>query len=163
RRPGIACSPPTRCAGWPTPRTSTASSPASPSWTSRPGQTASARASWKRCNRSWPSAGCRSSGTNARWSAGSLCSRLAAPRRRRGRVEAAALGGLCQAAEAAGRLDLTRFLLRVLSRLLTEEATAERWLEGLRDRGPTMAERLQTARDALVLLGQLRTLRRWAV
>ncbi|HYT94891.1 MAG TPA: hypothetical protein VEL76_39605 [Gemmataceae bacterium] len=78
------------------------------------------------------------------------------------RSQAQALDPLFKAVETAGRLDLTRFLLEALQHLLPPEATADRWLEGLRERGPTMAERTKTARDALMLLRRLQTMRRWA-
>ncbi len=79
-----------------------------------------------------------------------------------GRSQGQALDAFFTALEASGRRDLARFLLVTLSRLLTEDATAQRWLDGVQDRGPTMAERVQTGRAALVLLRQLQRLRRWA-
>jgi hypothetical protein len=79
-----------------------------------------------------------------------------------GRAQGEALGAYLDAIDAAGRRDLGRFLLAALARLLPEGATAERWLGGLKDRGPTMALRVETARAALVVLRQLGRLRQWA-
>jgi hypothetical protein len=76
--------------------------------------------------------------------------------------QARVLDPLFKAVEEAGRLDLTRFLLAVLARLLHPDTTADRWLAGLKERGPTMGDRTKTARDALVLLQRLQTMRRWA-
>jgi hypothetical protein len=78
------------------------------------------------------------------------------------RAQTVVLDALFKAVEAAGRLDLTRFVLAALTPMLSADAGPERWLEGLKDRGPTMAERTKTARDALMLLRRLQTMRRWA-
>jgi hypothetical protein len=79
-----------------------------------------------------------------------------------GQKQGQALGAFLDAIDAAGRRDLARFLLAVLQKLLTEGASAERWLAGLRDRGPTIAQRTETGRAALILLRQLGRLRDWA-
>ena len=49
---------------------------------------------------------------------------------------------IIEALEGAGRRDLARFLLPVLLQMLSEDAGADRWLGGLGDRGPTIAERV---------------------
>jgi hypothetical protein len=79
-----------------------------------------------------------------------------------GRAQGQVLGAFLDAIDAAGRRDLARFLLAVLAQRLTEGATAERWLGGLKERGPTMAMRTETGRAALVVLRQLGRLRQWA-
>jgi hypothetical protein len=78
------------------------------------------------------------------------------------RSQSVVLDALFKAIEGAGRLDLTRFVLKTLAHLLPADATSERWLVGVKDRGPTMAERTKTARDALILLRRMQTMRRWA-
>jgi hypothetical protein len=80
-----------------------------------------------------------------------------------GRSQRQVLEAFFDALEATGRRDLARFVLMVLAELLPEDATAERWLRCVTDRGPTIAERTQTGREALVLLRQLGRLRRWAL
>jgi hypothetical protein len=79
-----------------------------------------------------------------------------------GQSQGRVLEALFESLEAAGRRDLARFLLVVLQPLLRQGAAAEQWLGGLQNRGPTMAERTRTGREALALLRQLSRLRRWA-
>jgi hypothetical protein len=81
----------------------------------------------------------------------------------RGRSQRQVLEAFFDALEVAGRRDLARFVLMVLAELLPEDATGERWLGGVKDRGPTIAERTQTGREALALLRQFGRLRRWAL
>jgi len=79
-----------------------------------------------------------------------------------GREQERVLTVFLDAVEKAGRLDLARFLLRVLVELLPEGATAQRWLGGLKNAGLRLADRSATHRAALVLLHQLERLRRWS-
>lgn len=79
--------------------------------------------------------------------------------REQGRVLQAFLGAI----EQAGRLDLARFLLHVLAELLPEGVTARRWLAGLTNAGPRLADRAETHRAALTLLHQLERLRHWSL
>jgi hypothetical protein len=67
-----------------------------------------------------------------------------------------------EAVEGAGRLDLARFLLPVLTQLLPEGATAKTWLGGILNKsGPRIADRLATYGAALTLLRQVHRLRQW--
>ncbi len=80
-----------------------------------------------------------------------------------GREQERVLTAFLDAVERASRLDLARFLLRVLAELLHEGATAQRWLGGLKNAGPRLADRNVTHRAALALLHQLERLRRWSL
>jgi hypothetical protein len=81
----------------------------------------------------------------------------------RGRSQRQVLETFFDTLEAAGRRDLARFVLMVLAEVLPEDATVERWLGGVKDRGPTIAERTRTGREALTLLQQVGRLRHWAL
>jgi hypothetical protein len=78
-----------------------------------------------------------------------------------GRAQEAVLDTFLPALEAAGRLDLSRFLLQAASVLLTEEATPNAWVGGLREMGQRLADRLDTYRAALAFLRRLEVFRRW--
>ncbi|MCC6420892.1 MAG: hypothetical protein IT429_21870 [Gemmataceae bacterium] len=79
----------------------------------------------------------------------------------RGQSQERVLDAFLGALEGAGRRDLARFLLVALDQLVPEGGGSEWWLAGLRERGPTIAERTRTGRAALVLLRQFQRLRRW--
>jgi len=79
-----------------------------------------------------------------------------------GREQERVMSTFLDAVESAGRLDLARFLLRVLADLLGEGVTAQQWLAGLTNAGPRLADRTATQRAGLVLLHQLERLRRWS-
>lgn len=83
--------------------------------------------------------------------------------RQQGRTELAVLDRFLEAAEEAGRLDLTRFLLGVLSKLLAgPEMTPVFWTGGLQGSGPPrLADRLEVQRSALSLLSRADRLRQW--
>jgi hypothetical protein len=85
--------------------------------------------------------------------------RMLAVGRRQDQVLDAFLG----AVHRAGRLDLARFLLRVLANLLLpdREAQARDWTGGLQGGGPRLADRAETNRAALVLLRQADRFWRW--
>ena len=63
----------------------------------------------------------------------------------------------------AGRRDLARFLLVVLSRLLaTPDMSPQFWTGGLQGTGPArLADRLEAQRNALAVLRQVERLREW--
>lgn len=65
------------------------------------------------------------------------------------------------AVEETGRLDLARFLLRTLGRLLTPDANPEMWGSGIIRSGPRMADRAETTQAALALLRQAERFHRW--
>ncbi len=67
------------------------------------------------------------------------------------------------AADRAGRVDLARFLLAVLSKLLAApETTIAFWTAGLQGSGPSrLAERLEIQRAAVALLRGAMRLRQW--
>ncbi len=73
------------------------------------------------------------------------------------------LGAYLDAVDQAGRRDLGRFLLGVLSRLLANnDMPASFWTGGLQGAGPPrLAERLETQRNALSVLRQTTRLRAW--
>lgn len=83
--------------------------------------------------------------------------------RQQGRAEEATLSAFLAAAEAAGRPDLSRFLLRTASVILTgAELEPGYWTGGLQGSGPPrLADRLETQRVALAVPRQLETLQRW--
>lgn len=82
--------------------------------------------------------------------------------RDRGRSEWQVLESLCQAAEKAHRLDLMRFFLDVLSRILTGDMSPSFWTGGLHGNAPArLADRLDTQRAALSLLRTVERFHRW--
>lgn len=84
--------------------------------------------------------------------------------RQQGRAEFAALSAFLTAADAAGRPDLARFVLRAASALLLTpgELTPSFWTGGLQGHGPQrLADRLETQRAALALPRQLDALQAW--
>ena len=83
--------------------------------------------------------------------------------REQGRAESAALDGFLTAAHAAGRTDLARFVLRALSTLLrSPDIGPDYWTGGLRAARPQrLADRIETLRVALALVGQAETLQQW--
>jgi hypothetical protein len=78
-----------------------------------------------------------------------------------GRSQERVLTAFLDAVEAAGRLDLARFLLRAAHDLLDERASAAMWLESMTNAGPRLTERTITYRSALVFLHQLPRLQTW--
>jgi FtsH ternary system domain X6 len=78
-----------------------------------------------------------------------------------GQAQERALEGILQAIEAAGRLDLGRFLLQAAHRLVTPSATPEMWTGSLRQHAPRLADRADTYRGALALLRQMHRLQQW--
>lgn len=84
--------------------------------------------------------------------------------RQQGRAEFAALSSFLAAADAAGRPDLARFVLRAASAVLLGpgEVTPAFWTGGLQGHGPQrLADRLDTQRAALALPRQLAALQVW--
>ena len=80
----------------------------------------------------------------------------------RGRSELQVLEAFMQATQKAHRLDLSRFLLEVLSHILGSDLTLAFWIGGLQGNGPArLAERLETQRAALSLLRQVGRWREW--
>jgi hypothetical protein len=81
--------------------------------------------------------------------------------RARGRSQEQVLNGFLAAVEAAGRLDLARFLLKTLARVMTPHATPEMW--GIRPQagGGRMADRVETHQAALALVRQAGRFQRW--
>jgi hypothetical protein len=78
-----------------------------------------------------------------------------------GRSQDQVLSAFLVAVEKAGRLDLARFLLRTLQRVLTPDATAEMWGVRIARSGPRMADRSATAQAAVALLRQAERFQRW--
>jgi hypothetical protein len=82
--------------------------------------------------------------------------------RQQGRAEFAALQAFLQAAEAAQRTDLARFVLRTNATLFTGDMTPVFWTGGLQGSGPPrLADRLDTQRAALAVPRQMETLEAW--
>ncbi len=81
--------------------------------------------------------------------------------RARGRAQEAVLLAFLQAVETARRLDLARFLLRTLARVLTPGATADLWGTRVVQGGPRMADRVETTQAALALVRQTDRFQRW--
>jgi hypothetical protein len=84
--------------------------------------------------------------------------------RQQGRAEFAVLSAFLTAADAAGRPDLARFVLRAASALVLTpgELTPTFWTGGLQGHGPQrLADRLDTQRAALALPRQLDALQAW--
>ena len=80
-----------------------------------------------------------------------------------GRAQFRVADAFAQAADAAGRRDLVRFLLAVMSRVLGSPDTPPTyWTGGLQGSGPPrLADRLETQRNALAVLRQVQRLRTW--
>jgi hypothetical protein len=80
-----------------------------------------------------------------------------------GQAQGRVIDDFTQAVDAAGRRDLVRFLLAVMSRVLaTPDMTPTFWTGGLQGAGPPrMAERLETQRNALAVLRAAATFRNW--
>jgi hypothetical protein len=82
--------------------------------------------------------------------------------RQQGQAEFAALRGFLQAAEAARRIDLARFVLRTNAAVLQSDILPVFWTGGLQGSGPPrLADRLETQRSALALPRQMETLEAW--
>ena len=84
--------------------------------------------------------------------------------RQQGRAEFAALSAFLTAADAAGRPDLARFVLRAASAVLTApgDLGPAFWTGGLQGQGPPrLADRLDTQRAALALPRLLDALQVW--
>jgi hypothetical protein len=78
-----------------------------------------------------------------------------------GQAQERALDGFLKASEAAGRLDLARFLLQTAARLVTRNATPVHWTGNLRQQAQRLADRAETYRGALAFLRQLPRLQEW--
>jgi len=65
------------------------------------------------------------------------------------------------AVERAGRLDLARFLLHTAAQLLTPAATARQWVHATAGVGTRLADRADTYRSALALVGRVERFQRW--
>jgi hypothetical protein len=81
--------------------------------------------------------------------------------RQLGRGQEAVLTRFLPAAEAAGRLDLARFLFRTAAALLTESVTPAFWVGALEIRTGRLADRAETYQAALALVRQLPVFRQW--
>jgi hypothetical protein len=82
--------------------------------------------------------------------------------RQQGVAEFAALRGFVQAAEAARRTDLARFILRTNAAVLQSDLTPVFWTGGLQGSGPPrLADRLETQRAALAMPRQMEILEGW--
>ncbi|MDY3559594.1 hypothetical protein R5W23_000588 [Gemmata sp. JC673] len=79
-----------------------------------------------------------------------------------GNAEFATLRGFLQAAEAARRTDLARFVLRTNAQVLQSDLTPVFWTGGLQGSGPQrLADRLETQRAALAVPRQMEILETW--
>jgi hypothetical protein len=80
-----------------------------------------------------------------------------------GQVQGRVMDAFTQAVDRAGRRDLVRFLLAVMSRVLaTPDMAPTFWTGGLQGAGPPrLADRLETQRNALAVLRQAERLRGW--
>lgn len=79
-----------------------------------------------------------------------------------GRAEEATLRAFLAAADAAGRPDLARFVLRTNAAVLKADQTPAYWAGGLKGNGPPrLADRLDTQRAALAVPRQMATLATW--
>jgi len=80
-----------------------------------------------------------------------------------GLVQGRVIDAFTRAVDAAGRRDLVRFLLAVMSRVLaTPDMAPTFWTGGLQGSGPPrLADRLETQRNALALLRHMGRLREW--
>jgi hypothetical protein len=82
--------------------------------------------------------------------------------RQQGQAEFVGLQAFLQAAEAARRTDLARFVLRTNAATLQSDLTPAFWTGGLQGSGPPrLADRLETQRAALALPRQMETLEAW--
>jgi len=82
--------------------------------------------------------------------------------RHQGRAEFTALQAFLQAADAANRRDLTRFVLRANAALFTADMTPVFWTGGLQGSGPPrLADRLETQRAALAMPRQMAMFENW--
>lgn len=82
--------------------------------------------------------------------------------RQQGRAEFAALRAFLDAANAAGRADLARFVLKTNAAILQGERTPVFWTGGLQGSGPPrLADRLDTQRAALAVPRQMEVLEGW--
>jgi hypothetical protein len=82
--------------------------------------------------------------------------------RQQGQAEFATLSGYLQAAEAARRTDLGRFVLRTNAVVLQSDMTPVFWTGGLQGSGPPrLADRLDTQRAALAVPRQMEILEEW--
>lgn len=80
-----------------------------------------------------------------------------------GQVQGRVIDAFTQAVNAAGRRDLVRFLLSVMSRVLaTPDMAPTFWTGGLQGAGPArLAERLEVQRNALAVLRSAERFRTW--
>jgi hypothetical protein len=79
-----------------------------------------------------------------------------------GRSQELVLGAYHESVEAAGRLDLARFLLQAAAGLLTEGAVAPLWVGSLRaPAGTRLADRTDTYRAATAFLRSLEQMAAW--
>lgn len=80
-----------------------------------------------------------------------------------GQAQGRVIDAFARAVDDAGRRDLVRFLLSVMSRVLaTPDMAPTFWTGGLQGAGPPrMAERLETQRNALVVLRTAELFRNW--
>jgi hypothetical protein len=78
-----------------------------------------------------------------------------------GRSQERVLTAFLDAVEAAGRLDLARFLLRAAAQLLGPYAEAGLWVGGLQSAGPRLADRADTYQAALAFVRQTARLQAW--
>jgi hypothetical protein len=82
--------------------------------------------------------------------------------RQQGQAEFVGLRAFLQAAEAARRTDLARFVLRTNAALLQSDLTPVFWTGGLQGSGPPrLADRLETQRAALAVPRQMEILEAW--
>ncbi len=82
--------------------------------------------------------------------------------RLQGRAEFASLRAFLEAAEAANRTDLARFVLRTNAALFQSDLTPVFWTGGLQGSGPPrLADRLDTQRAALAVPRQMEILEGW--
>jgi hypothetical protein len=82
--------------------------------------------------------------------------------RQQGTAEFVALRNFVQAAEAARRTDLARFVLRTNAAVLQSDMTPVFWTGGLQGSGPPrLADRLETQRAALAVPRQMEVLEAW--
>ncbi|MBX9578909.1 MAG: hypothetical protein K2X87_01255 [Gemmataceae bacterium] len=83
--------------------------------------------------------------------------------RHQGRAEAATLAAFLDAAHAAGRTDLARFVLQTNSVLFRTDLAPDFWTEGLAAGGSPgrLADRLDARRAALAVPRQMDTLSNW--
>jgi hypothetical protein len=79
-----------------------------------------------------------------------------------GQADYATLRHYIEAADAARRHDLARFILRVNAAILSLNPTPDFWTGGLQGSGPPrLADRLETQRAALAVPRQMELLREW--